>query len=648
MASSPPPARPRTDDASRRAERDDTMHHTTPNPLGPTPRSKPTSKAASPLPLTALTDSGAYNNDGIGHSLVGAAWSIPTGLSASEEAIARKETLLLRRETHTLAKRANHVDDVLSQMKQDKKGTTRALEAKAREANFLRREVERVVAERDAMVASVSADRAYIRRLEHKMTAGGPDNAERCAMLRARVKELKDAVAAVKASEAEKAAEIESLRGDKASLAHALELRAAQLSAEGGGDVPSRLLYAVAKGREEAVSLAVQLAEKHDALTREKEECERLRVRCEECERAKEDAMMEAARVHANVSDLDKRTAALKTTAEAEVTDAHEALAKASELALQFERETVTLRAALDKEKLHSRSLELALGETETGVSEELEGMKKEMDAAVAATEAEAAKATREAAAERDEWRLKAARLEAELEAARKIAAAAEEASKTHDGVAARRAEIAEAEAARRAEQAEALEEEAGNLTAQIEAFAVVNARLQDAAASAQSRFDAEVAKCANLRAQVQTLEAQMAATRAEKTTGEGDLKRKLRGALEELATVIAQRDEQRLALKETMSRCASAMARADRADANESSLKSLVDNLTRSKTLLQETMVEQLASVRTQLENAQAQNAELEAAVTRQRIAAEKLQGLVADRGSFTPVASPMSPSPR
>ena len=82
------------------------MHHTTPNPLGPTPRSKPTSKAASPLPLTALTDSGAYNNDGIGHSLVGAAWSIPTGLSASEEAIARKETPLLRRETHTLAKRA--------------------------------------------------------------------------------------------------------------------------------------------------------------------------------------------------------------------------------------------------------------------------------------------------------------------------------------------------------------------------------------------------------------------------------------------------------------------------------------------------------------------------------------------------------------
>jgi hypothetical protein len=39
-------------------------------------------------------------------------------------------------------------------------------------------------------------------------------------------------------------------RYNEASLSHALELRSAQLSAEGGADVPSRLLYAVAKGRE--------------------------------------------------------------------------------------------------------------------------------------------------------------------------------------------------------------------------------------------------------------------------------------------------------------------------------------------------------------------------------------------------------------
>ena len=31
-----------------------------------------------------------------------------------------------------------------------------------------------------------------VRRLEHKLSAGGPDNAARCTSLRQRVKELKD------------------------------------------------------------------------------------------------------------------------------------------------------------------------------------------------------------------------------------------------------------------------------------------------------------------------------------------------------------------------------------------------------------------------------------------------------------------------
>jgi hypothetical protein len=43
--------------------------------------------------------------------------------------------------------------------------------------------------------------------------------------------------------------------------------------------VPSRLLYAVAKGREEAVSLAVQLAEKSEEARRERSECDHLKVR---------------------------------------------------------------------------------------------------------------------------------------------------------------------------------------------------------------------------------------------------------------------------------------------------------------------------------------------------------------------------------
>lgn len=167
-------------------------------------------------------------------------------------------------------------------------------------------------------------------------------------------------------------------------------------------------------------------------------------------------------------------------------------------------------------------------------------------------------------------------------------------------------------------------------MTAQIEAFAVVNARLQDAATSAQTRADAECAKVSNLRRQIETLEKAVQAGRSERTSGESELKRKLQGALEELASVIATRDEQKLLLQETLAKCASAMARSERMEVNERTLKQSVENLNRSKALLQETMVEQLASVRSQLERAQTQNRDLESMMRRQAANTEKLQGLV------------------
>ena len=219
---------------------------------------------------------------------------------------------------------------------------------------------------------------------------------------------------------------------------------------------------------------------------------------------------------------------------------------------------------------------------------------------------------------------------EAELAAARTNAAStAADASKSVE-TANVRAVQAEAESHRLRDHVSQLEEEGGNLTAQIEAFAAVNARLQDAATSAQTRADAECAKVANLKRQVETLEKASKAARGERAQGESELKHKLKSALEELATVIAQRDEQKLLLQEALAKCASAMARAERMEVNERTLKQSVENLNRSKALLQETMVEQLASVRAQLERAQTQNRDLEAMMRRQAANTEKLQGLV------------------
>lgn len=504
------------------------------------------------------------------------------------------------------------------------------MQSKERENNFLRREVERVTAERNSLEAALQSEKAYVRRLEHKMTAGGPDTAARCAQLRSKLKTARDELQVETAKTRGLQKELEEALRDKASVLHALELRAQDLSAEGGADVPSRLLYAVAKGREEAVSLAVQIAEKNDELRAERELTEHLRERCDELEKARKAEFDDATRARAGRADADARAERARTAAEKAVAVAHAEAAKAGALAEEAASRCVQLGTELAKERERCDALHRALDERDAFHSKDLDVLRREMELAIEATEREAGDDVRRARTELEDVSARLAVAEAELAAARTNAAGtAADASKSVETANARAVQ-AEAESHRLRDHVSQLEEEGGNLTAQIEAFAAVNARLQDAATSAQTRADAECAKVANLKRQVETLEKASKAARGERAQGESELKHKLKSALEELATVIAQRDEQKLLLQEALAKCASAMARAERMEVNERTLKQSVENLNRSKALLQETMVEQLASVRAQLERAQTQNRDLEAMMRRQAANTEKLQGLV------------------
>ena len=49
-----------------------------------------------------------------------------------------------------------------------------------------------MTAERNSLEAALQSEKAYVRRLEHKMTAGGPDTAARCAQLRSKLKTARD------------------------------------------------------------------------------------------------------------------------------------------------------------------------------------------------------------------------------------------------------------------------------------------------------------------------------------------------------------------------------------------------------------------------------------------------------------------------
>ena len=516
---------------------------------------------------------------------------------------------------------------------------THSLDAKEREVTFLRREVERVTAERDALQLSGNGDKAYIRRLEHKLTSSGETSAaERCAQLRARVAKLKEELASATSDALEHKKQLDASTRDKASLAHALELRAADLSSEAGEDVPSRLLYAVAKGREESVSLAVQLAEKSDALERAMRALEQMRERVERAEAGQRDAVQDAAAAAANAADADARAAAARGDAERVVAGAHAESARAAALADEAMADAEAVGAELRRERERGEALRRAVDEAEAATTRDLERMREEMTLATEATEREAREGAEDATRSKEAAEAKCVGLEQELVLVKRRLE--EETSTRAANEGAHRETLLDAQRhlATTREHAAALEDECGNLTAQIEAFAVVNARLQEAASSAQSRAGAQAAKTSNLQAQIVTLESSTRVGREARVAGETELKARLRNALEELASVIAERDETRLALRETLAKCASAMARSERAETAERAARAAVESLERGKRLLQETMAGQLEAVRAQLGRQREQNGALEAAVRRRDADAERLREMVQTEGIGKP----------
>ena len=267
------------------------------------------------------------------------------------------------------------------------------------------------------------------------------------------------------------------------------------MSGGGGADVPSRLLYAVAKGREEAVSLAVQLAEKSEECVRERTEGDRLRVLVERVEGMRVEAAEDSAAAHRGACDADARAATARVDAEEAVVAAHEDAAHAHAAADEAEARAEALQHDLSREKERGAQLGRALEEAEAAVAQDLEGLRHEMDAAIEATTMEAQAGKDAAVAQADAARRRVAQLESEISAVRNMSDAAAAASRVTEAAGERRRVEGEAETTRHREHCAALEDEASNLTAQIEAFAVVNSRLQDAATSAQTRADAEAAK---------------------------------------------------------------------------------------------------------------------------------------------------------
>ncbi|CAD7703615.1 unnamed protein product, partial [Ostreobium quekettii] len=124
------------------------------------------------------------------------------------------------------------------------------------------------------MQASAASDKAYIRKLEAKISAtkSSADLQSRCEFYKNKARGLEEEVRAFEAR-LHASEEVCRHRGEQARhLQRALDLKAKELSVDAGTDVQSRLLCAVAKGEEDCSQLAAQLADSRNTVRRMEEQ----------------------------------------------------------------------------------------------------------------------------------------------------------------------------------------------------------------------------------------------------------------------------------------------------------------------------------------------------------------------------------------
>ena len=295
------------------------------------------------------------------------------------------------------------------------------LDAKERELRLAKRALALAHEERAAAEAAVGTDKAYARKLEARLAASGGGAAlrEKHRQVRKQNALLHDEKAAQEAqlSAAENAV-VEANR-EIATLRSALRIKSQELAAAppgrtpagateaaaaavgaahgaASGEVTERLLYAVARAREESVILAVQLSERSQEVQNLKFELTKHVAELDEARQAREVTAREILALERKLAEVSGSS----TRNESDATVLRTQLDGASKRAEASGREVLRLREAVEEARdalaaekhrnlTHVSELQEATASSRRTLEKELTAARREMQEAKAAHAAE-------------------------------------------------------------------------------------------------------------------------------------------------------------------------------------------------------------------------------------------------------------------
>eukprot|EP00741_Cyanophora_paradoxa_P016423 tig00020912_g15858.t1 len=503
--------------------------------------------------------------------------------------------------------------DALSEVKR-----LRALvEATERELIAARKNIERLMLERHELAEQSREDKDLVRRLETKLVAGakGLGLLQKNVTLTQKLEKLQDAKRGQESLILAQEEEISKMRNEIKVLTRALDIHADELGID--SDIKSVLLYDLAHARQEKEEREAEGAEMRKLIEALRRENEALRTRAGElqatCERQRDD-----------ISDLERKLAdaqsellaATKTSAD---------MAVERQVILEYVQEEAEKYARLQAESTAARDesarTEAQLRSEHAAMSERCERAEAEAEAARRREAEKSENLSRVVEMKQKELTARAARvaeLERALEAERQRA---ERAEREREGA------LGEAEDARRAG-----EESEGEIAAALEVERAEKRALQGELEKLQgslAKYQHEIGRSIEeLTRENEALRGEAGRAGREAAGRERALQEKVESLMGELSAAVDEREHLKFHISESVNKTAAAVASQQNMEREVEHLREQLEGVTRGKSLLQKTMLEQLGAARAQCEKAEAERDEARRQLAAQAAEVERLRG--------------------
>mmetsp|Transcript_18906 Transcript_18906/g.31013 ORF Transcript_18906/g.31013 Transcript_18906/m.31013 type:complete len:764 (+) Transcript_18906:76-2367(+) len=470
-------------------------------------------------------------------------------------------------------------------------------EAQEKEIVSTRKNIERILAEKQQLSSQSKADKDLIRKLEGKLMAGlrgqAHGLAEKNVELIGKMDKLKESKREQEAMLQKRDDEVDKLKEEIRILTRALDVHAEDLGID--GDLKSILLYDLAQNKMDNERLRGDVEALHATIDDLRKEADGLRVEIEDAASGKERAQQETVEIDRKLQDLQREIETQQKV--------NEDLQVERGVMLEYIQEQEGKMQELEQRlhhtesDMHTMEDELsgridALTESERRAREEAALVRRAADdkiqsftKVVEMTEISLRQKKDEAAQLRKE-------LDEAVEAKRDLR---EEILNLHSEI----DSLTEANERTRGELEDQIEKERSERVAAEMTLEKLRSSLPAVEASMRASIDEVAAENEQLRSQLRT-------TLAERGKKESELQSKVHALMEELKALTEERDHLRLAVSEAVTKCAASLASEENVKRELATTKEQAESVQKSKSMLQKTLLDQIEAVRVELQRSQ------------------------------------------